>query len=106
MAKLSVEQDMKLGSALDQLEDAFAAAYAALKMVQWARLNVARYVGGVVAPELNAEIRSMHLDVEALWDLAQTKHVNQTNEMDAIFTFADDHNQKILDLIIKHEKSE
>lgn len=48
MAKLTVEQDMKLGSALDQLEDAIQAAHATLKMVKWAQLNVARFAGGIL----------------------------------------------------------
>jgi hypothetical protein len=48
MVKLTVEQDMKLGAALDQLEDAIEAAYASLRMVRWAKLNVARYAGGIV----------------------------------------------------------
>ena len=89
MTKLTVEHDMKLGSALDQLEDALAAAYASLKMVQWARLNVARYAGSVVSPELNAQIRSMPLDIEELWALAQANRLNQTDEMEAIYTFSE-----------------
>ncbi len=104
MTKLTVEQDMKLGSALDQLEDALAAAYASLKMVQWARLNVARYAGSVVSPELNAQIRSMPLDIEELWALAQANRLNQTDEMEAIYTFSEANNQKILDIIIQYEK--
>jgi hypothetical protein len=39
MAKLTVEQNMELGSALDQLEDAIEAAHASLKMVRWAQLK-------------------------------------------------------------------
>lgn len=104
MTKLTVEQDMKLGSALDQLEDALAAAYASLKMVQWARLNVARYAGSVVSAELNAQIRSMPLDIEELWALAQANRLNQTDEMEVIYTFSEAHNQKILDIIIQYEK--
>jgi hypothetical protein len=45
---------MKLGAALDQLEDAIEPAYVSLKMVQWAQLNVARYAGGIVSSKLNA----------------------------------------------------
>jgi hypothetical protein len=40
MTKLTIEQDMKLGAAQDQLEDAIEAVYATLKMVQWARLTL------------------------------------------------------------------
>jgi hypothetical protein len=35
MVKLTVEQDMKLGSALDQLEDAIEAAHTSLKMANF-----------------------------------------------------------------------
>ena len=52
MAKLTVEQDMKLGSALDQLEDAIEAAHATLKIVRWAQLSVARFTGGIVGTEI------------------------------------------------------
>ena len=102
MTKLTVEQDMKLGSALDQLEDAIEAAYASLKMVEWAQLNVARYVGGVVAPELNAAIRSKPIDVEKLWALARTKRKEASEEHNALFEFVEEHNRKLLDIIIDH----
>ena len=102
MARLTIEQDMKLGSALDQLEDAIEAAYASLKMVEWAQLNVARYAGGVVAPELNATIRSIPLDIETLWAMAQAKRKSASEETDALFEFTEDHNQKILSVILAH----
>ncbi len=102
MTKLTVEQDMKLGSALDQLEDAIQAAYASLKMVEWAQLNVARYVGGVVAPELNPAIRSMPIDAEKLWALVRTKRKEASEEQNALFGYIEDHNRKILDIIIDH----
>ncbi|MEK4032099.1 hypothetical protein WOC76_01350 [Methylocystis sp. IM3] len=47
---------MKLGFELDQLEDAIEAAHAFLKMVRWAQLHVARYVGDILGSELNAKI--------------------------------------------------
>lgn len=102
MPKLTVEQDMKLGSALDQLEDAIEAAYASLKMVEWAQLNVARYIGGVAAPELNPAIRSISLDVETLWAMARAKRKSASEEADALFEFTEDHNQKILSAILSH----
>ena len=103
MTKLTVEQDMKLGSALDQLEDAIEAAYASLKMVEWAQLNVARYVGGIVAPELNSSIRSTPIDVEKLWALVRTKRKMTSEEQNALLAFIEDHNRKILDIIIDHQ---
>lgn len=103
MARLTVEQDMKLGSALDQLEDAIEAAYASLKMVEWAQLNVARYAGGVVSPKLNAEIRSVPLDIEKLWELARTQQKITTEETDALSEFVEQHNHKILNIVIQHE---
>jgi hypothetical protein len=103
MAKLTVEQDMKLGSALDQLEDAIEAAYASLKMVQWAQVNAARYAGSIVAPEINAEIRSVPLDVEKLWELARTQRQFATDETDALAEFIEQHNHKILNIVIQHE---
>jgi hypothetical protein len=103
MARLTVEQDMKLGAALDQLEDAIEAAYATLKMVQWAQINVARYAGGVVSPKLNAEIRTTALDIERLWDLARTRLKNTADETDALQEFVEHHNHKILDIIVRHE---
>lgn len=103
MTKLTVEQDMKLGSALDQLEDAIEAAYASLKMVEWAQLNVARYVGGVVAPELNAAIKATPMDVEKLWTLVRTKRKRTSEEQSTLFGFIEEHNHKILDIIIEHQ---
>lgn len=102
MTKLTVEQDMKLGSALDQLEDSIEAAYAALKMVEWAQINVARFAGSVIAPELNPAIRSIPLDVDQLWRLAQTQRRNSSEAQETLFTLIEIHNQKILDLIIEH----
>jgi hypothetical protein len=103
MARLTVEQDMKLGSALDQLEDAIEAAYASLKMVQWAQVNAARYAGSIVAPEINAKIRSVPLDVEKLWEMARTQRQFATDETDALSEFVEQHNHKILNIIIQHE---
>jgi hypothetical protein len=103
MAQLTVEQDMKLGVALDQLEDAIEAAYASLKMVEWAQLNVARFAGGVVTPKLNAEIRSVPLDIEKLWELARTRRKIATEETDALAEFVEQHNHKILNIVIQHE---
>jgi hypothetical protein len=103
MAKLTIEQDMKLGAALDQLEDAIEAVYATLKMVQWAQVNVARYAGGVVSPKLNAEIRAVPLDMERLWELAQTPRKRTAEESDALFEFVEHHNHKILNIILQHE---
>lgn len=103
MTKLTVEQDMKLGSALDQLEDAITAAYASLKMVEWAQLNVARYVGGVIAPELNTAIRSTPIDVEKLWTLVRTKRKDSSEEQNVLFGFIEEHNRKILDMIIDYK---
>jgi hypothetical protein len=103
MAQLTVEQDMKLGVALDQLEDAIEAAYASLKMVEWAQLNVARYLGGVVAPKLNAEIRSVPFEIEKLWELAQTQRKIASEETDALSEFIERHNHKILNIVIQHE---
>jgi hypothetical protein len=60
MARLTVAQDMKLGSALDQLEDAIKAAHASLKMVRWAQVNVARYVGGIRGSDLMRKSERFH----------------------------------------------
>jgi hypothetical protein len=103
MAQLTVEQDVKLGVALDQLEDAIEAAYASLKMVEWAQLNVARYAGGVVTPKLNAEIRSVPLDIVKLWELARTQRKITADEIDALSEFVEQHNHKILNIVIQHE---
>ncbi len=102
MTKLTVEQDMKLGSALDQLKDAIEAACAALKMVEWAQVNVGRFAGSVVAPELNAKIRSVPLDIETLWSLARAKRKSASEEVEALFEFTEGHNQKILNVLIEH----
>lgn len=102
MTKLTVEQDMKLGSALDQLEDSIEAAYAALKMVEWSQINVARFAGSVIAPELNPAIRSIPLDVDQLWRLAQTRRSNSSEAQETLLGLIETHNQKILDLIIEH----
>jgi hypothetical protein len=103
MARLTVDQDMKLGSALDQLEDAIEAAHASLKMVRWAQLNVARYAGGILGPELNAKIREVPLDVERLWELTRMSMKGEQDGGPALVDFTDDHNQKILDAIVAHE---
>lgn len=101
MVRLTVEQDMKLGSALDQLEDALEAAHASLKMVRWAQLNVARYAGGVLGAEFNASIRSVALDVEKLWELAQVSR--KSEQAGALYDFIEDHNRRILDVIMAHD---
>ncbi len=103
MVRLTVEQDMKLGSALDQLEDALEAAHASLKMVRWAQLNVARYAGGVLGAEFNASIRSVPLDVEKLWELAQVSRKSGSEQARALYDFIEDHNRRILDVITAHD---
>lgn len=103
MAKLTVDEDMKLGSALDQLEDAIEAAYATLKMVRWAQLNVARYVGGVLGPELNTKIRTVPLEVEKLWELTQIPAKLTQEDTQGLIDFTEDHNQKILNAILAHD---
>jgi len=103
MAKLTIEQDMKLGAAMDQLEDAIEAAYASLKMVQWAQVNVARYAGGIVSPKLNAEIRAAPIDIEGLWNLARNRSKDANREADTLLEFVEDHNHRILDIIVQHE---
>jgi hypothetical protein len=103
MVRLTVEQDMKLGSALDQLEDAIEAAHAALKMVRWAQLNVARYAGGVLGADLNASIRGVPLDVEKLWELAQVSRRSGNEQAGALYDFIEDHNRKIVDVIMAHD---
>ncbi|CAJ0889563.1 hypothetical protein AMST5_03972 [freshwater sediment metagenome] len=103
MVRLTVEQDMKLGSALDQLEDALEAAHASLKMVRWAQLNVARYAGGVLGAEFNASIRSVALDVEKLWELAQVSRTSGNEQAGALYDFIEDHNRRILDVIMAHD---
>jgi hypothetical protein len=105
MVKLTVEQDMKLGAALDQLEDAIEAAHTSLKMVRWAQLNVARYVGGVLGPDVKANIRAVHLDVEKLWELAQISRKLKPEQARALYDFIDDHNHKILDAITTHDET-
>jgi hypothetical protein len=52
MTKLTVDQDIKLGSALDHLEDIVEAAYASLRMVKWTKLNVARSAGGILVVKI------------------------------------------------------
>jgi hypothetical protein len=99
MAKLTIDQDMKLSSALDQLEDAIEAAYASLKMVYWAQLNVARFAGGTIDSSLNTEIRSVPLEIEHLWRLAQSHRQQPDDETNLVYAFADNHNKKILDII-------
>ena len=103
MARLTVDQDMKLGSALDQLEDAIEAAYASLKMVRWAQLSVARYTGGILGPELNKKIRAVPLDVEKLWKLAQIPRKVTQEDTPGLADFAQEHNQKILNVILARE---
>ncbi len=103
MPRLTVEQDMKLGSALDQLEDALEAAHASLKMVRWAQLNVARFLGGVLGAEFNASVRAVPLDVEKLWELTQVSRKSGAEQAGALYDFIEDHNRKILDLIMAHE---
>lgn len=105
MVKLTVEQDMKLGSALDQLEDAIEAAHASLKMVRWAQLNVARYAGGILGAELNTSIRAVLLDVEKLWELTQISRKLRSEQTSALYDFIEDHNHKILDVITGHDDS-
>lgn len=105
MVKLTVEQDMKLGSALDQLEDALEAAHASLKMVRWAQLNVARYAGGLLGAELNASIRAVPLDVEKLWELAQISRKERSEQTRALYDFIEDHNHKILDILMAHDEA-
>ncbi len=102
MVKLTVEEDMKLGSALDQLEDAIEAAHTSLKMVRWAQLNVARYVGGILGADLNANIRAVPLEVEKLWELAQISRKVRPEQTRALYGFIEDHNHKILDVIMAH----
>jgi hypothetical protein len=103
MVKLTVEQDMKLGSALDQLEDAIESVHTSLKMVRWAQLNVARYVGGILGAELNANIQAVPLDVEKLWELAQISRKMRPEQTRALYDFIEDHNHKILDVIMAHD---
>jgi hypothetical protein len=103
MVKLTVEQDMKLGSALDQLEDAIEAAHTSLKMVRWSQLNVARYVGGILGAELSANIRAVPLDAEKLWELAQISRKLRPEQARALYDFVEDHNHKILDVIMAHD---
>lgn len=103
MAKLSIINDMKLSSALDQLEDAIESAYASLKMIYWAQLNVARFAGGTVDPSLNSQIKDIPLEIEKLWQLVQSHRSNTENEMDLIYDFTDKHNLKILDIIDSFE---
>jgi hypothetical protein len=103
MARLTVEQDMKLGSALDQLEDAIKAAHASLKMVRWAQLNVARYVGGILGSELSIKIRAVPLDIEALWGLSQISRKLDVEQSQALLEFLEEHNQKIVDVIMDQE---
>ncbi len=100
MVRLTVEQDMKLGSALDQLEDAIEAAHASLKMVRWAQLNVARYAGGILGAELNSNIRAVPLDVVGLWELTQISRKERPEQNGALYDFIEDHNRKILDVIM------
>ncbi len=100
MVRLTVEQDMKLGSALDQLEDAIEAAHASLKMVRWAQLNVARYAGGILGAELNSNIRAVPLDVVGLWELTQISRKERPEQTGALYDFIEDHNRKILDVIM------
>lgn len=103
MARLTVDQDMKLGSALDQLEDAIEAAYTSLKMVRWAQLNVARYAGGILGPELNTKIRAVPLDVEKLWELAKIPTKAEKEGTSDLVDLIEDHNQRILNVIVAHE---
>ncbi len=104
MVKLTVEQDVKLGTALDQLEDAIEAAHSSLKMVKWAQLNVARYVGGILGAELNANIRAVPLDVERLWESAQISRKLHPEQTRALNEIIDHHNQRILDVIMAHDE--
>lgn len=89
---------MKLDPALDQLEDAVEAAYASLKIVEWAQLNVARCVG----PELNASIRSTPVDLEKLWALVKTKTKESSDDRNALSALIEEHNRKLADIIIEY----
>jgi len=106
MAKLTVNNDMKLSSALDQLEDALESAYASLKMVHWAQLNIARFAGGVIDPSLNHQIKSVPLEIEDLWKLVHANHNSNMADKDSVYSFIDDHNKKILDIIDDFEATE
>jgi hypothetical protein len=104
MAKFTVDQDMKLGAALDQLEDAIEAAYASLRMVKWAKLNVARYAGGILGSEVNAKIRAVPLDVEKLWELAELSNKLGDVATTQLSDFIEDHNERIVNVIVAHEE--
>lgn len=79
MSRLTVEQDVSLGSALDQLDDAIEAAHPSLKMARWAQLNVARYVGRILGSDLNEEIRAVPLDIERLWGCRKSRENSMLN---------------------------
>jgi hypothetical protein len=106
MPKWTVEEDMKLGAALDQLEDAIEAAHMSLKMVKWAQLNVARYTGGVLGTEINAKIRALPLEIQTLWELTQLPRKMRQEESHALAQFIDEHNQKIISVIATHHDAE
>jgi hypothetical protein len=84
-------------------KDAIKAAHASLKMVRWAQVNVARYVGGILGSDLNAEIRAVSLDIERLWELSQISRKFDVEYLRALVEFLEQHDQKILDLILAHE---
>ena len=64
-------------------------------MVRWAQLNVARYAGGILNADLNANIQAVPLDVEKLWELAKISRKVRPEQTHALYDFIDDHNQKI-----------
>ena len=72
-------------------------------MVRWAQLNVARYVGGILGAELNANIRAVPLDVERLWELAQISRKLRQEQTRALYDFIEDHNHKILDVVAAYD---
>ena len=103
MSKLTVEQDMKLDSALDQLEDSIEAIYASLRMAMWGKLNVARYAGGILGSDVNARIRAVPFDVERLWELAEFPNKLADGATLQLSDFIDDHNERIVNVIVAHE---
>jgi hypothetical protein len=75
-------------------------------MIRWAQLNVARYVGGILEPELNANIRAASLDIERLWEVSQIRRKPKNEQLRALADFIEAHNQKILDVIMAQEDSD
>ncbi len=58
-----------------------------------------------LAPELNANIRAVPLDVERLWESAQISRKLHPEQTRALNDIIEHHNQRILEVIMAHDEA-